>query len=156
MNLKEIKEILQMMKDFELSELEIEKDGIKIRLKKPDGGMTDDSLMRQMAALRAPLVAGSLPAAAVTAPAAAVPVVDNALAVRSPMVGTFYAAPAPDQQPFVTVGQRVSEGDVLCIIEAMKLMNEIKSEVSGTLTEILVASGKPVEFDQTLFKIRKG
>ena len=75
--------------------------------------------------------------------------------VHSPMVGTFYAAPAPDQDPYVTKGQSVKEGDVLCIIEAMKLMNEIKSEVSGKIVDILVENGQPVEFDQPLFKIEK-
>ena len=75
--------------------------------------------------------------------------------VRSPMVGTFYAAPAPDVEPYITQGQEVNEGDVICIIEAMKLMNEIKSELKGRIVEILVQNGQPVEFDQPLFKIQK-
>jgi len=78
---------------------------------------------------------------------------EKAYIVRSPMVGTFYSAPAPDQDPYVTKGKKVSQGDVLCIIEAMKLMNEIKSEVSGTVIEVLVENGTAVEFDQPLFKI---
>ena len=72
------------------------------------------------------------------------------------MVGTFYSSPAPDQPAYVEPGKRVKEGDVLCIIEAMKLMNEIKAEVSGTVAEVLVKNGQPVEFDQPLFKIQKG
>ncbi len=79
----------------------------------------------------------------------------NGATIKSPMVGTFYAAPAPDQPPYVSVGKQVKEGDVLCIVEAMKLMNEIKCEVSGTITEILVKNGQTVEFDQPLFKIEK-
>ena len=75
----------------------------------------------------------------------------NVVVVRSPMVGTFYASPAPDAAPYVTKGKKVAEGDVLCIIEAMKLMNEIKSDVSGILLELLVETGQPVEFDQPLF-----
>jgi len=76
--------------------------------------------------------------------------------VRSPMVGTFYGASAPDQPPYVNSGQQIKEGDVLCIVEAMKLMNEIKSEMGGTILEILVSNGQPVEYDQPLFKIKKG
>jgi acetyl-CoA carboxylase biotin carboxyl carrier protein len=79
----------------------------------------------------------------------------NVVIVHSPMVGTFYTAPAPDAPPYVSVGKRVAEGDVLCLIEAMKLMNEIKSDLSGVLTDILVENGQPVEFDQPLFKIQK-
>ena len=76
--------------------------------------------------------------------------------VKSPMVGTLYVASAPDQPPFVTVGKKIKEGDVLCIIEAMKLMNEIKSEIAGVIVETFVQNGQPVEFDQPLFKIQKG
>jgi len=76
--------------------------------------------------------------------------------VRSPMVGTFYAAPAPDQPSYVSVGKEVKDGDVLCIIEAMKLMNEIKSELGGTVIEILVQNGQTVEYDQPILKIKKG
>ena len=75
--------------------------------------------------------------------------------VRSPMVGTFYAAPAPDQPAYVSVGKSVKDGDVLCIIEAMKLMNEIKSETAGTVVEILVQNGQTVEYDQPILKIKK-
>ncbi|HXV27540.1 MAG TPA: acetyl-CoA carboxylase biotin carboxyl carrier protein, partial [bacterium] len=75
--------------------------------------------------------------------------------VKSPMVGSFYAAPSPDQPPYASEGQRVKEGDVLCIVEAMKLMNEIKSEIRGMIVEILVSNGQAVEFDQPLFKIKK-
>jgi acetyl-CoA carboxylase biotin carboxyl carrier protein len=91
----------------------------------------------------------------VEAPAAAVPEASNpsGTEVRAPIVGTFYAAPNPDSDPFVKVGQKVTAGDTLCIIEAMKLMNEIESEVSGTVTAILVDNATPVEFDQPLFVV---
>ncbi len=159
MNTKEIKEILQLMKDFELCELEIEKEGMKIKLKKPGLSGMDEGALNAMNALRLSSgQSGSLPSASAqaAAPAVAAGAVDDAVSVRSPMVGTFYASPAPDQPAYAAVGQKVREGVVLCIIEAMKLMNEIKSEISGTITEVLAANGKPVEFDQTLFKIRKG
>jgi acetyl-CoA carboxylase biotin carboxyl carrier protein len=94
-------------------------------------------------------------------PAAVFPAVSpaedaNVFIVRSPMVGTFYAAPAPDKPPYVQKGQEIGVDEVLCIIEAMKLMNEIKSETAGKVVEILVSNGEPVEFDQPLFKIQKG
>ena len=152
MNTKEIKEVLQLMKDFDVCEFELEKEGLKVRLKKQMAGdvALESYYPAAHAGLRLPASQGG-PAALPAAPAA-----EEAHAVKSPMVGTYYGAPAPDQPPFVTVGQKVNEGDVLCIIEAMKLMNEIKSEINGTITEILVVNGRPVEFDQTLFKIRKG
>ena len=149
MNTKEIKEVLQLMKDFDLCEFELEKEGLKVRLKKQASG----EVSVESSAVRLPGGGAQLPAAA------AGPVVlaaEDFYAVKSPMVGTYYSAPAPDQPAFVSVGQKIKEGDVLCIIEAMKLMNEIKSEISGTVMEILVTNGRPVEFDQTLFKIRKG
>ncbi len=153
MNTKEIKEILQLMKDFDVSEFEIEKEGLKIRLKKPTAGelALDPQAYAQGLRLN---TAGTQPAPKTEIPAAGP--VDDTYAVKSPMVGTYYGASAPDQPPFVSLGQKVNEGDVLCIIEAMKLMNEIKSEISGTVVEILIPNGRPVEFDQTLFKIRKG
>ncbi len=80
---------------------------------------------------------------------------EGVVIVHSPMVGTFYAAPSPDKEPYVTKGKMVKEGDVLCIVEAMKLMNEIKSEIGGKIIETLIANGQPVEFDQPLFKIQK-
>ena len=96
------------------------------------------------------------PAQAQAATPAGQPVVEEGVTiVRSPMVGTFYAAPAPDQPPYVSVGKMIKEGDVLCIIEAMKLMNEIKAELGGTVVEILVQNGQTVEYDQPILKIKK-
>ncbi|MDD5218525.1 MAG: acetyl-CoA carboxylase biotin carboxyl carrier protein [Candidatus Omnitrophica bacterium] len=156
MNIKEIKELLVLMKEHELTEIEIEKDGLKIKLRKNLGGRTyvEHSLESPTVILPAMKAAGGSAEAAEKAGAVPQESDDVAL-VRSPMVGTFYAAPAPDQPPYVNIGQAVKPGDVLCIVEAMKLMNEIKCEIAGTIMEVLVANGQPVEFDQPLFRIKK-
>jgi len=152
MNTKEIKEVLQLMKDFDINEFELEKEGIKVRFKKAMSGSASMESYAMHAAR--PALAAEAPAAAVAA--APAPAVDDTLFIKSPMVGTYYSAPSPDQPIYVTPGKKVKEGDVLCIIEAMKLMNEIKAEFSGTITEVIMTNGRPVEFDQPLFKIRKG
>jgi len=155
MNIKEIKEILEMMEAYGLQEFEFEKNGTKVKLSKSAGGAIT---------VHPQSFSGQTPVA--VAPAAGAPQADDAAApaavedanisiVRSPMVGTFYASPAPDKEPFAQKNQDVKVDDVLCIVEAMKLMNEIKSEVSGKVVEILVDDGAPVEFDQPLFKIEK-
>lgn len=154
MNLKEIKEILQLMADHGLSEIEIEKDGLKVKLRKGSNGSIIQEQIREVSAIPIPRAVETLSAAdAGRAAEAANP---NVLIVKSPMVGTFYASPAPDQPAYASSGKKIKEGDVLCIVEAMKLMNEIKSEVTGTVLEVLVKNGQPVEFDQPLFKIQKG
>ncbi len=158
MNIKEIRELLELMAEHHVSEIEIEKENAKIKLRKlPDGRITMDQ-GHPMGAVLTPMPA-VLPATAVPQAVAAQPVApvseEGIIVVKSPMVGTFYAAPAPDQPPYVTVNQAIKEGDVLCIIEAMKLMNEIKAEVGGTLVEILVQNGQTVEYDQPIMKIRK-
>ncbi len=153
MNIKEIKEILVLMKENDLCEIEIEKEGIKLKLKKEVSGnyITEPVVHSVRSAVRSAQAAQeSLPApAAAPAPAA------GGTQIKSPMVGTFYASPAPDQPAYISVGQTVKPGDVLCIIEAMKLMNEIKSDIGGVIEEILVKNGEPLEFDQPLFRVRK-
>lgn len=152
MNLKEIRELLQLMTDHDLSEIEIEKEGMRIKLKKgADGILTQHVTSSAPAVMSAPS-AGAAPVQASVAPAGD----PNVYIVRSPMVGTFYAAPAPDQPPYASVGQQIREGDVLCIVEAMKLMNEIKSDKAGTILEVMVQNGQAVEFDQPLFKFKVG
>ena len=138
--------MLQLMEEHGLTELEIEREGMKIRLKKSGamGGvpqLTMEQLPQAVAAAGATATPAQLPPAA------------KRLTINSPMVGTFYRAPAPDAQPFTDVGQTVDEGQVVCIIEAMKLMNEIKSDVKGKVIEALVANGDPVEFGQPLFAL---
>jgi len=157
MNIKEIKELLELMAEHNVSEIEIEKDNAKIKLRKlPDGKFAVDNghVLANGVPVMPPVLHAAPLAASPVAPAQ--PATDEGVTiVRSPMVGTFYAAPAPDQPPYVNVGKSVKEGDVLCIIEAMKLMNEIKAEAGGTVVEILVQNGQTVEYDQPIMKIRK-
>ena len=151
MNLKELREMIDLMQQNGLTELEIERNGFKIRLKKSSGGIDvrreKEGEVRILSVPEQELRSSQGEKQAKES--------EGIEVVHSPMVGTFYAAPNPDQEPYVTKGKDVKEGDVLCIVEAMKLMNEIKSEVSGKVVDILVANGQPVEFDQPLFKIQK-
>jgi len=148
MNLKEIKEMIQLMNENGLTELELEKDGLKIRLKKSAGGAFEQTVIQETRP-----VSGT-PSARESAHAKESPKAlgaDSKTTIKSPMVGTFYTSPAPDAPPFVQVGSPVAVGQVICVIEAMKLMNEIKAEVRGKVAEILVNNGDPVEFGQPLF-----
>ena len=149
MNLKEIKEIIALMNENNLNEIEIERDGLKLKLKKSAGGegLVVSPTHYAVESLPAPKAA---PVAIPTASGAA-DASKNTKDIKSPMVGTFYRAPSPEAEPFVEVGQTVEVGQVVCIVEAMKLMNEIKSEVRGKVTEVSVQNAEPVEFGQTLF-----
>ena len=154
MNIKEIKELLELMAEHNVGEIEIEKDNAKIKLRKmSNGGVMMQSEPQMMTPMQ---TAMHVPVQA-SAPAAAAQASDEegVVIVRSPMVGTFYASPAPDQPAYVSVGKAIKDGDVLCIIEAMKLVNEIKSELGGIVTEILVQNGQTVEYDQPILKIKK-
>ena len=154
MNLKELKELIQLLKDTDISELEIERSGVKVRLRK-GGDVTFHSAKPRMeyppAAITAPSKVEAL--APPDAEKAAGPATTNQIKVTSPIVGTFYRAPAPDKAPYVEVGDVVKKGQVLCIIEAMKLMNEIESEIAGKIVQIIVENGQPVEYSQPLFAI---
>jgi oxaloacetate decarboxylase alpha subunit len=154
MNLKEIKELIEMLKDTDISELEIERSGVKVRMRK-GGDVTFHPVMPRMeyppAHITAPAVASAAPAPA--AEKAAEPVKTNQIKVTSPIVGTFYRASAPEKPPYVEIGSVVKKGQVLCIIEAMKLMNEIESEAAGKIVQILLENGQPVEYGQALFVI---
>lgn len=154
MNIKEIKEMLQLMAEHHLTEIEIEKDGLKIKLRKGGNGKIVAEEIQQAsfpAPIPVPIMRSDTPAGPVKQSEPS-----NMHIVKSPMVGTFYTAPSPDQPAYVAAGKKIKEGDVLCIVEAMKLMNEIKAEISGTVVEILAKNGQPVEFDQPLFKVQKG
>ncbi len=155
MNIKEIKELLELMAEHNVGEIEIEKDNAKIKLRKmPSGEVMMQGTPQMMAPMQTAMhvpVPASTPAVVTQASDE-----EGVTIVRSPMVGTFYASPAPDQPAYVSVGKVVKDGDVLCIIEAMKLMNEIKSELGGTVVEILVQNGQTVEYDQPILKIKKG
>ncbi len=141
---KLIEEMLQLMESRSLVELELEHEGMRIRLKKASP-VQGPHVVEYIAGTPQPVT---------PIPAAQVPEESGRrIIVKSPMVGTFYRAPAPDAPPFVEVGQDTEEGQVVCIIEAMKLMNEIKSEAAGRVVEIFVENGEAVEFGQSLFAI---
>jgi acetyl-CoA carboxylase biotin carboxyl carrier protein len=150
MDLKDIKAIIDLMKKNDLSVFEMEKDGFRLKLQK---GLADQPIVMTTSApaAAAPAVANG-PA---SAPAAADPTeAGNLKDITSPMVGTFYRAASPDAPPFVDVGTKVTEDTVVCIIEAMKVMNEIKAETSGVIVEVMAENSKPVQFGQVLFRIR--
>jgi acetyl-CoA carboxylase biotin carboxyl carrier protein len=150
MELKEIKAVIDLMTRNGLSEFELEKPDFKIRVKKGGGDYV-------VSAAPVPVMAAPLPVAAtlpVAAPASIAPADTNFKTIDSPMVGTFYRSPAPDSPSYVEVGKEVGPETVVCIIEAMKVMNEIKAEVAGVITEICAEGGKPVEFGKPLFRFR--
>ena len=144
-NLKELKDLIALMNENQLTELEIEREGMKVRLRK--GGAEEGMVIERFPTAR-PLTA-ALPTGPVPVPD--VPAKPAGTEIKSPMVGTFYRAPAPEAPAFVEVGQEIQVGQVLCILEAMKLMNEIKSEIKGRIVQIMVENAQPVEFGQALF-----
>lgn len=149
MTIKELKEMINLMQEHGLVELEIEKNGFKIRLKKgTSGAIVQEEIYSAPKSLKSHKNLESQTSQQIEE-------ASGIVIIRSPMVGTFYTAPAPDVDAYVTRGQDVKSGDVLCIIEAMKLMNEIKTDTSGKIVDVLVENGQPVEFDQPLFKIQK-
>ena len=154
-DLRYVKKLLEMLDESTVDSLEISSEkGMRIRLSKSSPAR---AMMPMAAASVAPLALPA-PAAAAPVPAApaapAEPAKSSAIEVKSPMVGTFYGAPEPGAAPYVAVGQTVKQGQVLCIIEAMKIMNEIESEVSGTVVEVCGQDAHPVEFGQVLFRVR--
>ena len=150
MDLNKIKQVVDLMKKSDLSEFEIQDQEFKLRIKRDVPGRAAAPAPAAAPVAAAPVAAA--PAAA-PAPLAADP---NMKVITSPMVGTYYATPSPDSPNFVAVGSPVKADSVVCIIEAMKVMNEIQSELSGTIVECLVASGTSVEFGQPLFRVKVG
>jgi len=144
MELERIEALLALMQDFNVAELELEEEGSRIRLNR-NGGAAGVPMMVPAPAMVA--------AGTGQVPASATPAVPSGHLVKSPMVGTFYRAAKPGSPPFVSVGDRVQQGQVLCIVEAMKLMNEIEAEVDGTIAEICVENAQPVQFGQEMFRI---
>ncbi len=144
MDFKDLERLIALLKEHELAEIEIETEGeyIKVRAKE---GIVLPTVSPSLSSI--PPTEDSIESALKNDP--------NLVEVKSPMVGTFYRAPAPDAEPFVKEGDKVEVGQTLCIIEAMKLMNEIKAEVSGIVEKILVENAQPVEYGQVLFYIRK-
>jgi acetyl-CoA carboxylase biotin carboxyl carrier protein len=162
MNQKEIKELIEFLIEKDVTEFELERGDVKLRVKR--GQETQYvSAPTVIAAPVAPAAASAASAApksvaaspaAVAAPAAP-PAEENLHYVKSPIVGTYYESPSPGSPPFLKVGDHVKEGQVLCIVEAMKLMNEIEADASGEVVKILVTNGQPVEYGMPLFAIRK-
>jgi acetyl-CoA carboxylase biotin carboxyl carrier protein len=150
MNLDEIKSILQLMEANKLVEFEYEDDGRRLKLRRAEDRVVTAAV--PMALPAAVPMAASAPAAA---PAAEAPRPSNLTEFKSPLVGTFYRSAKPDSDPFVNVGDEIGPEKVICIIEAMKVMNEIKAEMSGIVREILVKNGQAVEFGEPMFLIEK-
>ena len=151
MDLKDIKAIIDLMKKNSISEFELERQDFKIKLKR--GGTQITQLEETSTPLVLPIAStqSAVPlATAVSSPASA----SNVTEIKSPMIGTFYLAPSPESANYVEVGSEVNPDTVVCIIEAMKVMNEIKAEARGIITDILIDNAKPVEFGQPIFKIR--
>ena len=146
MDLRKLKKLIDLVQESGIAELEITEGEEKVRINRTGSG-NPAVYFPQQAQTAAPVAAG--PAAA----SVAVPAAETGHTLKSPMVGTFYRSPSPGSPPFVEVGQSVSKGQTLCIIEAMKLLNEIESDASGTIRSALVENGQPVEYGQPLFII---
>jgi acetyl-CoA carboxylase biotin carboxyl carrier protein len=174
-DIKEIKQVIDLMKRYGLTEFELEEEAFKIRLRRePDGSIGParngpNFVVETPAGLGVGIQAAPVPVPVVVpAPATPppfpsphhvpAPVTEEpgTQIIKSPMVGTFYRAPSPDAKPFVEEGTAVTPESVVCLIEAMKLMNEIHAEIKGTIVQILVENGKPIEFGQPLFKVKLG
>ncbi|GGI56235.1 acetyl-CoA carboxylase biotin carboxyl carrier protein [Winogradskyella haliclonae] len=158
MDLKEIQNLIKFVAKSGASEVKLEMDDVKITIK--TGSENETTIVQQMPVAAAPMmpqaapIAASTPAAETPAPAAPAASDDSKyITIKSPIIGTFYRKPSPDKPVFVEVGSDIKEGDVLCVIEAMKLFNEIESEISGKIVKVLVDDSSPVEFDQPLFLV---
>ncbi|MEI6074985.1 MAG: acetyl-CoA carboxylase biotin carboxyl carrier protein [Verrucomicrobiota bacterium] len=154
MDLKDIKAIIDLMKKNSITEFELEQQDSKLRLKRglSNGASSVAQSDEQPVPVMPQIVTAQTPL--VSAPVVSVPVATGEIDIKSPMIGTFYRSPSPESSSYVDVGTEVNPESVVCIIEAMKVMNEIKSEVKGIVTQLLVENGKPVEFGQPLFKVR--
>jgi acetyl-CoA carboxylase biotin carboxyl carrier protein len=155
MDLSFIKSLIKAIDNSSIDSVDIERGGTRVRISKtPPAAAGVGAPMIPAAPAPAPMAAAPAPVAAAESEAKEAPAAaSNLVDVTSPMVGTFYAAPAPDAPAYVKVGQKVGVGDTLCIIEAMKLMNELEAEVGGTIAEICVQNAEPVEYGQVLFRI---
>ena len=162
MDLKQIKQIIELMKRSELTEFAVEEEGFKLKIRRGTNGLPLISSARGSAA---PFSTSDL--SSTTVPSSTSPTTGSApnggskeeagqTYIKSPMVGTFYRAASPESKPFTDIGAKVVENTVVCIIEAMKIMNEIQAEVKGTVVEVLVENGQPVEYGQRLFKLKQG
>jgi len=153
-DLKDIKAIIDLMKKNSISEFEMEKEDFKIRLKRGLNGGAPATPLDESSPGVAVAAPSQVPVAVPPAGAVLPPPASDEVEIKSPMIGTFYRSPSPEAGSYVEVGTDVNPESVVCIIEAMKVMNEIKSEVKGVITQVLVENAKPVEFGQPLFKVR--
>ncbi|MCB9592832.1 MAG: acetyl-CoA carboxylase biotin carboxyl carrier protein [Sandaracinaceae bacterium] len=157
-DIKQLRELMKAMKQLGVTELELEGPEQRIMLRRgsDEASFATPTMMQQGSPSMPP---GSFPPPPIEHAHAAAPAIpaddENVVFVTSPFVGTFYRSPSPDSAAFTDVGQAISPGSVLCIVEAMKLMNEIESEIAGTVIEVMVENGKPVEFGDKLFKVKK-
>ena len=158
MDIRKIKKLIEMLEESQLSEIEITEGEESIRLSRGAASAGAPLLSQPLAPVSMPVEAAPVQAPQPATPAPATEVtqtLDTAGTVNSPMVGTFYASPNPDSKPYVEIGSRVSVGDTLCMIEAMKIFNHVDAEVSGVVKKILKSSGDPVEYGETLFVIEE-
>ncbi len=151
MNLKEIKELIEFLIEKDVAEFELERGDVKVRIKRGQAAAL-------YASAPSPVASHFPPASSVLAPAThaapAEAAEEDLYLVKSPIVGTYYESPSPGSPPFIKIGDHVTQGQVLCIVEAMKLMNEIESDVAGEVVKVLVSNGQPVEYGQPLFAVR--
>jgi acetyl-CoA carboxylase biotin carboxyl carrier protein len=161
LDLKQIKQIIDLMKRSELTEFAVEEEGFKLKIRRGTNGLPVVSTGRgsnpPFATQDAPAVPIPNSSSTGTPPAPAANTEEAGVTyIKSPMVGTFYRAASPDSKPFADVGTKITETTVVCIIEAMKIMNEIQAETKGAVVEVLVENGQPVEYGQRLFKVKQG
>ncbi|MGC4074821.1 MAG: acetyl-CoA carboxylase biotin carboxyl carrier protein [Nibricoccus sp.] len=161
MDLKQIKQIIDLMTRSELTEFAVEEEGFKLKIRRGEFPVVSAPRPVQTYALPAEQAPAAAPTAATTAPISLAPASTGAdepgvIYIKSPMVGTFYKSPSPESKSFVENGAKITETTVVCIIEAMKIMNEIQAEIKGTVLETLVENGQPVEYGQRLFKVKQG
>jgi len=147
MDLELVKQLIELLESSELDQLEVEEEGLRVRLQK------QGTLPAHFPSLVMPGAAPPAPSSGAT-PASEPAAAADTVLIEAPMVGTFYRAPAPDAAPYVEVGDTLSEGTVVCIVEAMKVMNEIKAGVRGTVVEVLVENAQPIEFGQPMFRVK--
>jgi acetyl-CoA carboxylase biotin carboxyl carrier protein len=160
-DIQDLKELIEFLKQYQVAEFDLDRGDLKIRLKfsQPESSGTSLSELARLVASAPPAAAAAHsapPSSAIHAPAvvSAVQAEEELHIVKSPIVGTYYGSPSPGAPPFVAAGDRVEKGQVICIVEAMKLMNEIEADVSGEIVKCLVTNGQPIEFGQPLFSMR--
>jgi len=151
-DIRKIKKLIELLEESSLTEIEIVEGEESVRLSR--GGMASPGFAPQAVHPGTPMTPGAVAPPTPVADEPEEPAVPEGELVRAPMVGTFYAASSPEAEPFVSLGQQVTQGETMCIIEAMKMFNQIEAEASGTVVAILVENGQPVEFDQPLYVIR--